>query len=366
MRIARLAFLLFASIPLLADSVVPMVVAKHRPMHPSDVQTVTFEATATADRVVLSYARFALSTGPDGTHVQTPAERDTIVETCDPRGTLAKITCTHTMAAPFPPSSLIVYTATAVYDGGHTAEEAYAFAAGTWPWPDDPIPIRVKGNTLSKLDTVFIPDTDLGVDGLRDQLDKVLDFYFKYEPILIWRGVFNFWYSSKTGHYTDFCKFDLPDNYDRLKATADALALLHKTKVRNCSNIPLMSAEVDNEKVIIHETAHTLYALQDEYCCNTNYHPQPCVPNIYGSLADCEADAPNLGYPAANCIQLSSDAEVKNVWRIDPSTEPACIMGPNQNKTSSLFRNACLRRLIWRYKKCIAGTCMSDPTCYYR
>jgi hypothetical protein len=362
MRLARVALLLVVSVPVFADRFVPRIFARHRPMHPDNAQTVTFEGTATADRVILSYERFTLSTAPDGTHIQTPAEPPTVVEVCDPARTMTQITCTHTMAAPFPAGSLILFTASAERAGG-ASEETYAFAAGDWPWPDDPIPIRVKGDTKSKLDTVFIPDEDIGVPAFRAQLYDVMETYWKYDPILIWRGVFNFWYSGQTGHYTEFCNFQKPANYSQLLTVADAVALLHKTVLRDCSNIPLMSAEIDDEKAIIHETAHTLYRLQDEYCCNTNYKPQPCVPNIYASLADCQADAPNLGYDPSNCTQLSYETTVKDIWRIDPSTEPACIMGPNQNKATSVFRAACLRRLIWRYKKCVAGECMSEPTC---
>lgn len=355
--------LLVLSLPLLGESFSPRVIARHRPMHPDNSQAVTFEGKALADRVVLSYERYLLITAADGTHVQVIAEPENIVATCNGPRPMSQITCIHTMPAPFPPHSLIVFTATAVMARSTTTKESYAFAAGDWPWPDEAIPIRVKGDTKSKLDTVFIPDTDLGVAGLRDQLDEVIELYFKYEPLLVWRGVFNYWYSDQTGHYDEFCKFTLPKNYDTLLTVADAVALLHQKTLRDCSNIPLMSSEVNDDKTIVHETAHTLYRLQDEYCCNTKYAPQPCVPNIYASLADCEADAPKLGYPATNCIQLSGGTTTLNVWRIDPSTEPACIMGPNQNKESSLFRAACLRRLIWRYRKCLAGECMSDPTC---
>jgi len=362
MRMIRSGILLVVLLLMVANSSAS-VIARHRPMHPDNTQTVTFEASATmADRVMLSYARSVLSTAADGTHVQTPAEPETTVKVCDPRGSSSSFTCTHTMAFAFPANSLITYTARAI-DVEGTSTETYAFAAGDFPWPDDPIPIRLKGDTVSKLDTVFIPDTDISVATFRDQLDEVIELFFRYDPIRTWRGMHNFWYSGQQGNYEEFCKFTNPPNMANLTAIADAVAFLHTTVLRDCSNIPRMSSEIDDEKTIVHETAHTLYGLQDEYCCNTKYKPQACAPNIYGSLADCEADAAALGYPTSNCIQLKSDTATYDIWRIDPSTEPACIMGPNQNKKTSLFRAACERRLNWRYGKCVGGTCFPSTEC---
>lgn len=333
-------------------------------MHPDNAQKVTFEAAAKrVDRVALSYARFLLSTAADGTHLQTPVQPETRVKICNPPGGIEDINCTHEMPAPFPAASLIVYTARAWDIEGNVVTESYAFAAGDFPWPDDPIPIRLKGDTLSKLDSVFIPDTDIEVARFRDQLYAVVDQFFKYEPILEWRGMHNFWYSGQQGHYEEFCKFTNPPNMAHLTAVADAIGFLYSEKRRGCSNIPKMAARIDDDKGIVHETAHTLYGLQDEYCCNTRYKPQPCAPNIYGSLADCEADAAALGYPPSHCTQLKYETTIYDIWRIDPSTEPACIMGPNQNKESSVFRAACERRLHWRYGKCLDGECFPSQPC---
>lgn len=358
---AALGALLIVSLSALADRPAP-VIARHRPMHPVG-QPVTFEATATADRIVLSYQRYSLVTASDGTHVQL-AEEAAVVKTCNaPRGGPASFTCSYTMPVAFPSASLITFNAIASTGDSAITTETYSFAAGDYPWPDDPIPIRLKGDTKSKLDTVFIPAGSIDVATFRDQLDEVLELMFKYEPIRQWRGMHNFWYSGQKGDYKEFCKFTDPPNMANLRVVADAIAYLHQEVLRDCSNIPRMSSELDDEKSIVHENSHTLYGLQDEYCCNTKYKPQECAPNIYGSLANCEADAASLGYDKSNCIQLQYETTIKDVWRIDPSTEPACIMGPNQNKASSLFRAACLRRLRWRYQKCLKGECFPSSAC---
>ena len=359
MRMAALGVLLVLSTSTFAEP--EPVIARHRPMHPVGVP-VTFEATAVADRIILSYQRSTLSTAPDGTHVQSTVE-SAIITTCDSQRPGTSVTCAFTMPAPFPAGSLITFSAIASNKDNSGSVETYSFAAGEFPWPNDPIPIRLKGDTKSKLDTVFIPAGAIEVSEFADQLDEVLELYFKYDPIRQWRGMHNFWYSGQKGDYKEFCKFTDPPNMAELRVVADAIAYLHKEVLRDCSNIPRMSSEIDDEKSIVHENSHTLYGLQDEYCCNTKYKPQECAPNIYGSLADCEADAENLGYPKSNCIRLEYETTIKDVWRIDPSTEPACIMGPNQNKKSSLFRSACLRRLRWRYQKCRNGECFPSSAC---
>jgi len=86
----------------------------------------------------------------------------------------------------------------------------------------------------------------------RDQLDEVIELYFRYEPILTWRSLHNFWYSGQQGHYGEFCKFTNPPNMAHLLAIADAVAFLHQTTLRDCSNIPRMSSEIDDEKTIVH------------------------------------------------------------------------------------------------------------------
>ena len=360
MRMARMGMLLVV-LTLLVARGRAQVVARHQPMHPDNTQVVTFQATAPlADRVTLSYTRYLLAT-LNFKHTSILVEDERTAQTCTRQGASGSLTCTYKMPFAFPPSSLIVYTARASGRAGNWTE-AYAFAAGDWPWPDDPIPIRLKGDTTSKLDTVFIPDTDITLANFRDQLDEVLEQYFRYDAIRMNRGLHNFWYSGQQGHYEAFCGFTNPPNMANLTAVADVVAFLHTTKLRDCSSRPRMSAEIDDEKSIVHESGHMFYNLQDEYCCNSKYKPQSCAPNIYGTLASCEEDAPRLGFPISFCTQLTGTSTL-NVWRVDPSTEPPCIMGPNQNKSTSVFREACARRMNFRYDNCLNGNCFPSPEC---
>ena len=49
MQLARVALLLVVSVPMFADRFVPRIFARHRPMHPDNAQTVTFESSLAAN-----------------------------------------------------------------------------------------------------------------------------------------------------------------------------------------------------------------------------------------------------------------------------------------------------------------------------
>jgi hypothetical protein len=336
--------------------------ARHHPMHPQTAEGVTVEATATGkvNWVQLAYERYTLSTAPDGSRLQTLAEAETIAETCDPPSTVSTLTCSHTFTS-FPDNSLIRFKATAKAEGSGSATETYDFAAGAYPWPDDPIPIRVKGATGDHLDVVFVPDTDITLAAFRGQLENVVQLYFNYDDLRTWRGLHNYYYSGQQGHYAELCSFTNPPNMANLTAVGDVVAILHQANLRDCRSGTVMSSEVNNEKSLIHESGHALFDLTDEYCCDSSYSQSACVPNVWSSLAACQADAPGIsGLSAASCTQIcSAPGTCISFWRADPTGATGCMMGPSQHQAGSTFGPACRRRISWRYGKCLNGTCMS-------
>jgi hypothetical protein len=355
-----------AAMTLLSGCISAGVVAYHEPMHPSNTEYVMFraEASGEVDRVILAYERFELSTGAGGAHVQTLVDSLTTLNTCDPAGTVSTLTCTHTMTSTFPANSLIRFRATAVDGRGRSTTETYSFAAGEYPWPNDPIPIRTKGDPGAKLDVVLIPDTDITLASFVDQLDEVIeDLYLAYSDIENYRGLYNFYYSGFQGNYEELCVFTDPTNMANLTAIGDTIAILHQTDLRDCRSGNKMSSEIDYDKTLIHESGHALFGLQDEYCCDSNYAEQACVANIWNSLAGCEADATDISHPASNCTQLCDSATCINFWYIDPEGTDGCIMGDSQHNAGSDFGKACHRRIVWRYTKCMDGNCYPSPEC---
>jgi hypothetical protein len=341
------------------------VLATHSPMHPQNAEAVTFEgfAEGTVDKIELAYERYSLTVS-GGNITQTLAEAKTVVKTCDPGGNVNTLTCTHTMPNAFPSSSLIRFSATSWDGDGTRSTETYDFASGDYPLPDDPIPIRVKGDPTDHLDVVFIPDTDITLASFRDQLDEVIeDLYFKYATFKSYRGYYNFYYSGQQGNYEELCVFTNPPNMANLTAVGDSVAILHQTNLRDCKSGDRFSSEINYDKTLVHETGHALFDVKDEYCCDSSYSQQACVPNLYSSLANCQADAPNVGYPTTNCVQLTSATQTLNFWRIDPSDATGCMMGPAQHNAGSDFAEACERRIEWRYGKCGGGDCFPSPAC---
>jgi hypothetical protein len=341
------------------------VFATHSPAHPQNNQTVTFEASTdgSTDKIELAYERYSLTVS-NGNITQTLAEAKTVVKTCDPSGNVNNLTCSHTMPSAFAASSLIRFTATSYDAEGDTNSETYDFAAGDYPLADDPIPIRVKGDPVDHLDVVFIPDTDITLNSFRDQLDEVIeDLYFKYDEFKTFRGNLNFYYSSQQGNYEESCQFTDPPNMANLTAVGDSVAILHQTNLRDCNSGDRFSSEINYDKTLIHESGHALFGLQDEYCCDSSYAQQSCQPNIYSSLANCQADAPNLELPTGDCAQIVDGNDSINFWRIDPLGAGGCMMGPRQHNADSDFAKACVRRIVWRYSKCGGGECFPSPEC---
>lgn len=336
------------------------VLASHSPVHPGNMGQVIFWAEAKGDvaKIELAYQRFALS-AVNGVISSTPDGAPVVVKTCDPPQQSIAWVCSEVYQPGFPAGSLIAFTATATYKSGAVVKDSYSFAAGDYPLPDDPIPIRVTGRTADHLDAVFVPDTDFTADDFRLRLHELIfDRYFRQEEVEANRGFHNFYYTPRQGHYEEPCQFTKPPNAAKLVAVADSVVILHqKSKPRDCSYTYLMSAHMNDTKTVLHESGHSLFGLEDEYCCDSDYQQATCLPNIWATLAACQRDAPALHLDSGECRQLSDGGKTVNFWRIDPVGDRGCIMGDAEYKSCSDFGPACLRRIRGIYGNCQKGAC---------
>jgi hypothetical protein len=338
--------------------------AMHTPVHPKNNEVVTFRAdtTGATDKIELSYTRSVISVS-GGQITVTPVEVNVPIDSCKQPG--FALTCTHTMSTPFAPNSLVIFKAVA-WDGPYTATEEYMFATGDYPLPDQPIPIRFKGDTHKHLDVVFVPDTDITLDSFRGKLTAVVESFYKYTAIEMWRDDYNFYYSPQAGHYDVKCKFTYPPNIMTLLAGADAVIILHQAQaLRDCRHGKVISSAINEDKTIMHESGHALFGLEDEYCCDSMYLPQTCEPNIWASLAACQAAASRVGYPpsVAQCAQIRSGNKTVNFWHIDPAGSNGCLMGDAIDEPGSDFGKACLGRIMKRHRDCVDGNCFPMPDC---
>lgn len=101
----------------------------------------------------------------------------------------------------------------------------------------------------------------------------------------------------------------------------------------------------------------------DEYCCDSSYGQQACVPNLFASLATCKTEAKALGLPESNCKKLTKGTQSLNYWFVDAGGATGCIMGNAQHEVGSDHGPADRRRISWRWNKCLNGRCFTTPEC---
>jgi hypothetical protein len=261
---------------------------------------------------------------------------------------------------PFPDSTLVEVLVKAYVHNGVILEDSYRFAAGAYPIPDAPIPVRFKGGADKRLDVVIVPESKTGT--IRDKIDKVIEKgYFKYRNFLTWRGYFNFYYSDYPADYPSPCQFEGPSNYYKI-SWADAVVVAHAESSQDCTVGNRISTEIDDsEKSLGHETGHVLFGLQDEYCAGyTSYEPQSCHANIWDSLKKCQDAARLFSTDPSKCTQLLEPEKTCDNWRIDSIGDRGCVMGIDKIKPNSDFGVACSKRMEWRYSQCRSGRCYSE------
>jgi hypothetical protein len=347
--------------------------ARHWPMHPANSEMVTFlgEAAGNIAKVRLSYRR-SIITKAGESKVYTPNEDDTELKVCLANPPQAVVRCLFTMPRAFPAASWVTFTVKSWDANGKMEMEEYAFAAGEFPFPRQAIPIRVSTVNARAFSVVFIPTNDLSAPELRAKLRDVVDLYFRFPDISDHRRFHNFYYSAEPGIYSRVadaggkfhCVFTGPDNMSLLiKSGGNAFAYLHKASERDCKRGNRFSSEVDDARPLLHESGHAFFGLVDEYCCDSPAKQQRCVPNLYDSLAACQRDAPNVGFPPTNCIQVAANGQTTNHWRIDPAGTGGCIMGDAELTLTPIFEKACVRRILKRYEDCAAGNCFPKKDC---
>ena len=130
----------------------------HEPMHPiGDYTFLKASATGLIDRIELRIHRFTI----DEFGNETPdSVSPLLVEICDPFFYVTSLICIYTSASSGD-NKMIEFEGKVVLWNGATHVERYKFASGRYPEMLGPVPIRVKGNPVTKLDVVVVTDSDL-------------------------------------------------------------------------------------------------------------------------------------------------------------------------------------------------------------
>lgn len=189
---------------------------------------------------------------------------------------------------------------------------------------------------------VFVPDTaygDLGVLANRqafvdDLADLIESSYWQNQGYYFNLAHFNYFYMNVGGSVTarppaadgSFrCPtVTWPAQVGTDAAFADALLLIHPNVLRDCANPASGRAttEPTSFRTAAHETAHAIFGLPDEYCCDGGYFS--VAPVMYSSQNACINDAANSAW--RNCVSHTSSRDGSVWWRSEGGISTNALM----------------------------------------
>lgn len=349
----------------------PSVFILHSPAQPTNAQTVTYTATAQDADGVSSIEiwenRNALTTCNGGMQCATPVSTS-LLRTCNFAPTQANANCAFTTASGYPDGSFIGYRTVARDKGGNKAEEGWIyFAAGAFPWPNNPIPVYGKGAPAEKVDLVFIPDPDYGGNNnqfIQDVTSLLANGYLSTSIFAIdvrtWRGLWNFYVTYQTGDAQGFgsgCNA-APANWTNLRTIVNSGGILHTVALRDCSGIgdgslfSVRTGATFTNPTSLHETGHSVFSMADEYCCDGGYWNIGPEANLFNSLANCQSNATSHSWPTTDCVKLGTTV---SWWRSDGAGD----LMANNNSNANRYGRSDQGRVYWLY----FDQCIGAPGC---
>jgi hypothetical protein len=179
--------------------------------------------------------------------------------------------------------------------------------------------LNVINNTYLNLDQFTSPSSPLP-----DDYQSYFNFYYYYDP------------SSPADAFSG-CSGSLPDSYWYNVTFSDVTVILYPTYYGRYENISCqptgctqifgpgrsqMKAPANQERIVRLETGHALFGLDDTFCGDTYYWQNDPYPNVWSSLASCQADAQSHNRDPAQCRQIKSEdfppSCIRNFWQWDP------------------------------------------------
>lgn len=352
----------------------PQVFIMHSPLQPDSSQQVTYTATASDPQGVKSivisaeHRRFILYQGQKISEYGSTV--DYKVCTFGPQYPTSG-TCKVTKG-PYSDGSHIGYRVTATSATGEISTEGYIyFAGGAFPWPEDPIPIYVRGNQTEKIDLVFIPDKDYGEtnweNGFMDDVTALVQQSFLSERLCAQkirsrREMWNFYITYEQGEVLSTCYQVKPPNWATLRATVNSGFIVHTRDLRDCSGIgegSTFSAEPikpetdpDHERsltVPIHELCHSVFSLADEYPGGGLFQTALPEHNVFPDRSWCRSNAQNHGWPESDCKRIRRESWYRSDGAGDIMEDASsCDYGPGRSGKL---------RYDWHYNQCVNQNC---------
>jgi hypothetical protein len=263
-------------------------------------------------------------------------------------------------------------------------------------------PVRIKGTPNSgQIDVVFVPHENFqnNISQFNTQvINTIRNAYFTMDDLSVdplpsnYKDRFNF-YSYTGGFGTKYgCDRQLPgeDNHDDWAKWCipmctlvpfglgcacfssepttfwndvpfvDSAGILSATPTGGCAKglgpPSKWIADAGDMDESIHESAHSILGLSDEYCGDTSYNRADPFPNIWESLNDCQNVATSEKWTLGTCRRIEGDTDPakpgmecqKDYWRYDPDAPDEDVM--TCNCATYRFYEADLRRVNYVFK----------------
>lgn len=328
---------------------------RYKPLHPSNNQSVDFTVKAT-DGDGISQARlyvyeYALSV-VNGMQTATKRNNGTwgLVKTWNFPSNPTSIIETHALTG-FPASTFLTFLFRVTDKKGNSKQEEWSFAAGDWPFGNNPIPLWGNGAPGERIDVCFVADrTDYATarSMLPDLEPLIFDGYHINNGVKMGKKYWQFYYSPQRGFISDFDAsprtMDIPSSVQN-STIIDHAAVIHTTVKRDWASGGNFGTEPTNIGTAAHESGHAAFKLMDEYSGgghNTSSDPHH---NNYNSKSNCESYNTSNGWPAADCQNIEG-----SWWRPEPSSLK-CIMLDDGDAAMPNFERTCINRISWFYSQ---------------
>ena len=340
----------------------------HSPLHPQQNQPVHFKSAITDNKgiakvelYIYEYELFVDQEGhPSKRRKQT--SQWGLVESWTYQEPIDTVAIDYIFESGFKDFSNVEYIFKVYNPAGETTERMALFDAGKPLLGDEKILLYATSTQPLKktINLCFLPDTDYNKDWkgfLSDVESLIYDGYHANNKIENNKGLWQFYY---TKHEMDGAAI-ANDYYDKelypeflknnLIQGIDAFGLLHQLPYGDGTYLKrsigflshsFFTSETYNHGTAIHETAHAIFNLSDEYNhCVCFDHPEGG--NVFKKLTDCQAFNLKHGFPKEDCSTISH-VDGKNWYMSEANvyfeTEALC---KQYNIANNLEEGSCQR-----------------------
>jgi hypothetical protein len=349
------ALVFFCVVYLTGCASVTQMSTRYKPLHPANNASVEFAVKATdgdgIKQVNLYVYEYALSV-VNG--MQTATKRTGglwgNVRTWNYTGGPKSIDEKYSVSG-FPSSTFITFIFEVIDDKNKKKQEEWSFAAGTWPFGNNPIPVWGNGAPAERIDVCFIADrTDYtnARNMLPDLEPLIFDGYHINNGVKRGKKYWQFYYSPERGFISDFddgtFQMDIPNSVQN-SSIIDHGAIIHTTVKRDWASGGNFGTEPTNIGTAVHESGHAAFKLKDEYSGGGHGTSGDPHHNNYNSQTSCQNYNTSNGWAASDCQNIEG-----SWWRPEPSSLK-CIMLDDGDAAMPDFARTCINRIVWFYSQ---------------